>query len=218
MVRRRWRAKRARNSPGCSRRGPDTPGPASGPTRGRSISCARAQAPRAIKPRASSMRRCRGSPARRAPAESAAQVSPCARTGRTCVPESSGSHPGYRTKLHRDRPLAKLGAVEPRVDQHRSAGRVGGDAALLAAGEAKRMNGINKLALEMQGVLLLKRALVSLSRAGVDEVAVVLGHHAEALERNLLTLGLTRRPASRPRSAIPRRSRREGRAGIPGFP
>ncbi len=55
-------------------------------------------------------------------------------------------------------------------------------AVLLAAGEAKRMNGINKLALEMQGVPLLKRALISLSGAGVDEVAVVLGHHAEALE------------------------------------
>ena len=55
-------------------------------------------------------------------------------------------------------------------------------AVLLAAGEAKRMNGINKLALEMQGVPLLKRALISLSGAGVDEVAVVFGHHAEALE------------------------------------
>lgn len=55
-------------------------------------------------------------------------------------------------------------------------------AVLLAAGEAKRMNGINKLALEMQGVPLLKRALISLSGAGVDEVAVVLGHNADLLE------------------------------------
>jgi CTP:molybdopterin cytidylyltransferase MocA len=55
-------------------------------------------------------------------------------------------------------------------------------AVLLAAGEAKRMNGINKLALEMQGVPLLKRALFALSGAGVDEVAVVLGHEADALE------------------------------------
>lgn len=58
--------------------------------------------------------------------------------------------------------------------------RVG--AVLLAAGQAKRMNGINKLAVEMQGVPLLRRALIALSGAGVDEVAVVLGHRAEALE------------------------------------
>ncbi len=55
-------------------------------------------------------------------------------------------------------------------------------AVLLAAGAAKRMNGINKLAVEMQGVPLLRRALIALSGAGVDEVAVVLGHRAESLE------------------------------------
>jgi len=55
-------------------------------------------------------------------------------------------------------------------------------AILLAAGEAKRMSGINKLAVEMQGVPLLKRALFALSGAGVDEVAVVLGHDAERLD------------------------------------
>ncbi len=54
-------------------------------------------------------------------------------------------------------------------------------AVLLAAGAAKRMNGINKLAVEMQGVPLLRRALIALSGAGVDEVAVVLGHRAESL-------------------------------------
>ena len=55
-------------------------------------------------------------------------------------------------------------------------------AILLAAGEAKRMNGVNKLAVEIQGVPLLKRALFALSGAGVDEVAVVLGHDAERLD------------------------------------
>jgi molybdenum cofactor cytidylyltransferase len=55
-------------------------------------------------------------------------------------------------------------------------------AILLAAGEAKRMNGVNKLALEMQGVPMLKRALFALSGAGVDEVAVVLGHDAGRLD------------------------------------
>lgn len=53
---------------------------------------------------------------------------------------------------------------------------------LLAAGEAKRMGGINKLAVQMQGVPLLNRALIALSGAGVDEVVVVLGHDAETLE------------------------------------
>lgn len=55
-------------------------------------------------------------------------------------------------------------------------------AVILAAGEARRMQGINKLAVEMQGVPLLKRTLIALSGAGVDEVVVVLGHYAEALE------------------------------------
>jgi molybdenum cofactor cytidylyltransferase len=55
-------------------------------------------------------------------------------------------------------------------------------AILLAAGESRRMNGVNKLAVEIQGVPLLKRALFALSGAGVDEVAVVLGHDAERLD------------------------------------
>ncbi|HUW36299.1 MAG TPA: nucleotidyltransferase family protein [Rhodocyclaceae bacterium] len=52
-------------------------------------------------------------------------------------------------------------------------------AVLLAAGEGKRMGGIAKPAIELQGVPLIKRALFALSGAGVDEVAVVLGHQAE---------------------------------------
>jgi CTP:molybdopterin cytidylyltransferase MocA len=44
------------------------------------------------------------------------------------------------------------------------------------------MSGVNKLAVEIQGVPLLKRALFALSGAGVDEVAVVLGHDAERLD------------------------------------
>ncbi len=55
-------------------------------------------------------------------------------------------------------------------------------AILLAAGESTRMNGVNKLAVELQGVPFLKRTLFSLSGAGVDEVVVVLGHDAERLE------------------------------------
>jgi len=41
------------------------------------------------------------------------------------------------------------------------------------------MGGIAKPAIELQGVPLIKRALFALSGAGVDEVAVVLGHQAE---------------------------------------
>lgn len=55
-------------------------------------------------------------------------------------------------------------------------------AVLLAAGEGRRMNGMAKAAIEMQGVPLIKRALIGLSGAGVDEVVVVLGHQAELLE------------------------------------
>jgi molybdenum cofactor cytidylyltransferase len=69
--------------------------------------------------------------------------------------------------------LKRGGGLYPRM-------RLG--AVLLAAGEGRRMGGMNKLALQMQGVPLLKRALFALSGAGVDEVAVVLGHHADALE------------------------------------
>lgn len=55
-------------------------------------------------------------------------------------------------------------------------------AVLLAAGEARRLNGMPKAAIEMQGVPLIKRALFALSGAGVDEVAVVLGHRADLIE------------------------------------
>jgi molybdenum cofactor cytidylyltransferase len=64
-------------------------------------------------------------------------------------------------------------------------------AILLAAGESKRMNGVTKLAAEIQGVPLLKRALFALSAAGVDEVAVVLGHDAERLDALISAFPLT---------------------------
>jgi molybdenum cofactor cytidylyltransferase len=64
-------------------------------------------------------------------------------------------------------------------------------AVLLAAGASKRMNGVNKLAVEIQGVPLLKRALFALSGAGVDEVAVVLGHDADRLDALISAFPLT---------------------------
>jgi len=55
-------------------------------------------------------------------------------------------------------------------------------AVLLAAGSASRLGGRPKPLLELGGVPLIRRQLIALSGAGVDEVVVVLGHHADAIE------------------------------------
>jgi molybdenum cofactor cytidylyltransferase len=55
-------------------------------------------------------------------------------------------------------------------------------AVLLAAGEGARMGGRPNSLLELGGVPLIRRQLIALSGAGVDEVVVVLGHHAEHIE------------------------------------
>jgi molybdenum cofactor cytidylyltransferase len=55
-------------------------------------------------------------------------------------------------------------------------------AVLLAAGQARRMGGRPKCLLELGGVPLILRNLAALSGAGVDEVAVVLGHRADQIE------------------------------------
>ena len=55
-------------------------------------------------------------------------------------------------------------------------------AVLLAAGAGSRIGGRPKPLLELGGVPLIRRQLIALSGAGVDEVVVVLGHHAEAIE------------------------------------
>ena len=54
-------------------------------------------------------------------------------------------------------------------------------AVLLAAGAASRLGGRPKALLELGGVPLVLRQLIALSGAGVDEVVVVLGHHADAV-------------------------------------
>jgi molybdenum cofactor cytidylyltransferase len=64
-------------------------------------------------------------------------------------------------------------------------------AVLLAAGEARRMGGRPKCLLELGGVPLIRRNLVALSGAGVDEVAVVLGHRADAIEPMLRDFPVT---------------------------
>ena len=56
--------------------------------------------------------------------------------------------------------------------------RVG--AVLLAAGEGSRLGKVPKCLLSLQGVPLIKRHMIALSGAGVDEVVVVTGYyHAE---------------------------------------
>jgi molybdenum cofactor cytidylyltransferase len=55
-------------------------------------------------------------------------------------------------------------------------------AVLLAAGAGTRMGGRPKCLLELGGVPLIRRQLIALSGAGVDEVVVVLGHHADAID------------------------------------
>ena len=58
--------------------------------------------------------------------------------------------------------------------------RVG--AVLLAAGQGSRLGGRPKCLLELGGVPLLRRQLIALSGGGVDELVVVLGHHAARIE------------------------------------
>jgi molybdenum cofactor cytidylyltransferase len=55
-------------------------------------------------------------------------------------------------------------------------------AVLLAAGSGSRMGNKPKCLLELGGVSLIRRQLIALSGAGVDELVVVLGHQAERIE------------------------------------
>ena len=64
-------------------------------------------------------------------------------------------------------------------------------AVLLAAGAGSRLGGRPKALLELAGVPLVLRQLVALSGAGVDEVVVVLGHHAEAVEAAVRAFPIT---------------------------
>jgi molybdenum cofactor cytidylyltransferase len=55
-------------------------------------------------------------------------------------------------------------------------------AVLLAAGRGERMGRRPKALLELGGVPLIRRQLIALSGAGVDEVVVVLGHYHDQIE------------------------------------
>jgi CTP:molybdopterin cytidylyltransferase MocA len=58
-------------------------------------------------------------------------------------------------------------------------------AVLLAAGEGRRMGGVAKPLIRLQGVPLIARHLVAMSACGVDEVVVVTGHAREAVEEQV---------------------------------
>jgi CTP:molybdopterin cytidylyltransferase MocA len=55
-------------------------------------------------------------------------------------------------------------------------------AVVLAAGAGERIGNRPKSLLELGGVPLIRRTLIALSGAGVDEVVVVLGHYADEIE------------------------------------
>lgn len=55
-------------------------------------------------------------------------------------------------------------------------------AILLAAGSGSRLGHRPKSLLLLDGVPLIQRQLIALSGAGVDELVVVIGHHADAIE------------------------------------
>lgn len=54
-------------------------------------------------------------------------------------------------------------------------------AVLLAAGAGTRLGGRPKALLELGGVPIVLRQLIALSGAGIDELAIVLGHHAASI-------------------------------------
>ncbi len=64
-------------------------------------------------------------------------------------------------------------------------------AVLLAAGSGSRLGHKPKCLLELGGVPLIRRQLIALSGAGVDEVVVVLGHHADQIEPAVMSFPVT---------------------------
>ena len=82
--------------------------------------------------------------------------------------------------------------------------RVAVGAVLLAAGSGSRMGHRPKSLLELGGVPLIRRQLIALSGAGVDEVVVVLGHYADRIEEAVREFPVTLvRNAQFPAKTIP---------------
>src|SRR6218665_1397921 len=64
-------------------------------------------------------------------------------------------------------------------------------AVVLAAGAGQRIGHRPKCLLELGGVPLIRRTLIALSGAGIDEVVVVLGHHADRIRPAVETFPVT---------------------------
>ncbi len=65
-------------------------------------------------------------------------------------------------------------------------------AVLLAAGAGSRLGGCPKSLLELDDTPLIRRIVVALNEAGIDSVVVVLGYHADAIERAVQDLPVMR--------------------------
>ena len=65
-------------------------------------------------------------------------------------------------------------------------------AVLLAAGAGSRLGGRPKSLLELDGTSLIRRLVTALFDAGVETVVVVLGHHADAIEKAVQDLPVQR--------------------------
>ena len=78
--------------------------------------------------------------------------------------------------------LKQGGGLYPRL-------RIG--AVLLAAGEGRRMGGVAKPLIRLQGVPLITRHLIALSGAGVDDVVVVTGYARDAVEEQVRSFSVT---------------------------
>ena len=64
-------------------------------------------------------------------------------------------------------------------------------AVVLAAGSGRRMGGIVKPLIRLEGVPLIRRQLIALSGAGVDEVVVVTGYARDAVEEQVQSFPVT---------------------------
>ena len=56
-------------------------------------------------------------------------------------------------------------------------------AILLAAGQSKRMNGVNKLTKEIQGIPLIKLSVKNILASSINELIIILGHQKEIIEK-----------------------------------
>ncbi len=83
--------------------------------------------------------------------------------------------------VNRDQGAREVAAID--------ASRAG--AVLLAAGESRRMGGINKLLIEVDGVPMVRRMAAAIRSAGIGEIVLVLGHQADRIEPLVRDLGVT---------------------------